>query len=64
MDGRPIAAQVDDAIAQVGREKIILAPGCTIPSFSPAAAWRFCAPARLAVKAGPGARGETFVSQH
>ena len=30
-----IAAQVDDAIAQAGREKFILAPGCTIPSFSP-----------------------------
>ena len=34
MDGA-IAAQVDDAIAQAGREKIILAQGCTIPSFSP-----------------------------
>lgn len=30
-----IAAQVDDAIAQAGRERFILAPGCTIPSFSP-----------------------------
>ena len=30
-----IAAQVDDAIAQAGREHFILAPGCTIPSFSP-----------------------------
>ena len=30
-----IAAQVDDAISQAGREKFILAPGCTIPSFSP-----------------------------
>ena len=30
-----IAAQVEDAIAQAGREHFILAPGCTIPSFSP-----------------------------
>lgn len=30
-----IASEVDDAIAQAGRRKFILAPGCTIPSFSP-----------------------------
>lgn len=30
-----IEAQVDEAIAQAGCEKFILAPGCTIPSFSP-----------------------------
>lgn len=29
-----IAAEVDDAIAQVGQERLILAPGCTIPSFT------------------------------
>jgi len=30
-----IAREVDDALAQAGRRKFILAPGCTIPSFTP-----------------------------
>jgi uroporphyrinogen decarboxylase len=30
-----VAAEIDDAFAQAGRQKFILAPGCTIPSFSP-----------------------------
>jgi len=30
-----LAREIDDAITQAGREKFILAPGCTIPSFSP-----------------------------
>jgi uroporphyrinogen decarboxylase len=30
-----LAREVDDAIAQAGRKKFILAPGCTIPSFTP-----------------------------
>ena len=30
-----IAAEVDDAIASAGRDKLILGPGCTIPSFTP-----------------------------
>ncbi len=30
-----IAAEVDDALAQAGRRKFILAPGCTLASFSP-----------------------------
>lgn len=30
-----LAAQVDDALAQAGREHFMLAPGCTIPSFTP-----------------------------
>ncbi len=30
-----LAAEIDDAIAQAGRQKFILAPGCTIPSFTP-----------------------------
>ena len=30
-----LAREVDDALAQAGRRKFILAPGCTIPSFSP-----------------------------
>ncbi|MFA7669238.1 MAG: uroporphyrinogen decarboxylase family protein [Burkholderiaceae bacterium] len=29
-----IAAEIDDAIQQVGRQKLILGPGCTIPSFT------------------------------
>lgn len=29
-----IAAEVDDTIAQVGRQRLIIAPGCTIPSFT------------------------------
>lgn len=29
-----IEAEVDDALAQAGRQKLILAPGCTIPSFT------------------------------
>ncbi len=30
-----IAAEIDDAIAQAGRERLILSPGCTVPSFTP-----------------------------
>lgn len=30
-----LAHQIDDAVAQAGREGFILAPGCTLPSFSP-----------------------------
>ena len=30
-----IATEVDDALAQAGRRNFILAPGCTLPSFSP-----------------------------
>ena len=30
-----IAREVDDALAQAGRRNFILAPGCTLPSFSP-----------------------------
>ncbi|MEO8507546.1 MAG: uroporphyrinogen decarboxylase family protein [Betaproteobacteria bacterium] len=30
-----VRAEVDDALAQAGRERLILAPGCTLPSFSP-----------------------------
>lgn len=30
-----IAAEVDDALAAAGRQKLILAPGCTVPSFTP-----------------------------
>ncbi len=30
-----IAAEVDDALAQAGRRKFILAPGCTLACFSP-----------------------------
>ena len=30
-----IAAECDDALAQAGRERFILAPGCTLPSFTP-----------------------------
>jgi len=30
-----LAAQIDDALAQAGRDRFILAPGCTVPSFSP-----------------------------
>src|SRR5690606_5821352 len=29
-----IEAEVDDALTQAGRQKLILAPGCTIPSFT------------------------------
>lgn len=29
-----IAAEVDDVLAQVGRQRLIIAPGCTIPSFT------------------------------
>jgi uroporphyrinogen decarboxylase len=35
---KPLAdlrAQIDDAFAQAGRRKFILAPGCTVPSFTP-----------------------------
>src|SRR5690606_14481632 len=30
-----IQQEVDDAIAQAGRERLLLSPGCTVPSFSP-----------------------------
>jgi uroporphyrinogen decarboxylase len=30
-----LARELDDALAQAGRRKFILAPGCTLPSFSP-----------------------------
>jgi len=30
-----VAREVDDALAQAGRRNFILAPGCTIPSFTP-----------------------------
>jgi uroporphyrinogen decarboxylase len=30
-----LAREIDDALAQAGRRKFILAPGCTLPSFSP-----------------------------
>lgn len=30
-----LAHEIDDAIAQAGRNKLILGPGCTIPSFTP-----------------------------
>lgn len=30
-----LANQIDDAVTQAGRERFILAPGCTLPSFSP-----------------------------
>jgi len=30
-----LARQVDDAVEQAGRERLILAPGCALPSFSP-----------------------------
>jgi uroporphyrinogen decarboxylase len=30
-----LAHEIDDAFAQAGRRNFILAPGCTIPSFSP-----------------------------
>ena len=30
-----VRAEIDDALAQAGRERFILAPGCTLPSFSP-----------------------------
>ena len=36
-----LAAEVDDALAQAGPRKFILAPGCTIPSFSPRRSLRF-----------------------
>jgi uroporphyrinogen decarboxylase len=36
-----LAHEIDDAIAQAGRTKFILAPGCTIPSFSPKRTLRF-----------------------
>lgn len=36
-----LAAQVDDALRQAGREKFILAPGCTVPSFTPGRLLRF-----------------------
>lgn len=31
-----IKSEVDDIIAQVGRNRLIIAPGCTMPSFTPA----------------------------
>ena len=30
-----LRAEIDDALAQVGRSRWIVAPGCTIPSFTP-----------------------------
>ena len=36
-----LAGEIDDAIAQAGRSKFILAPGCTIPSFSPGRTLKF-----------------------
>ena len=30
-----ITAEVDDILAQAGRQRLIIAPGCTIPSFTP-----------------------------
>ncbi len=30
-----VRAEIDDAFAQAGRERFILAPGCTLPSFTP-----------------------------
>jgi len=30
-----VAAEIDDALAQAGRDGLILSPGCTIPSFTP-----------------------------
>ena len=30
-----VAAEIDDAIAQAGRSRLILSPGCTVPSFTP-----------------------------
>lgn len=30
-----LRAEIDDALARAGRERFILAPGCTLPSFSP-----------------------------
>ncbi len=30
-----LAREIDDALARAGRQKLILAPGCTIPSFCP-----------------------------
>jgi uroporphyrinogen decarboxylase len=36
-----LAREVDDALAQAGRKNFILAPGCTIPSFTPRRTLRF-----------------------
>jgi uroporphyrinogen decarboxylase len=36
-----LAAEVDDAFAQAGPRSFILAPGCTLPSFSPRRTLRF-----------------------
>ncbi len=30
-----LAEQIDDAVAQAGRDRFILAPGCTLPSYTP-----------------------------
>lgn len=30
-----VQAEIDDAIAQAGRDRLILSPGCTVPSFTP-----------------------------
>jgi uroporphyrinogen decarboxylase len=39
---RPLlGAQVDDALRQAGRDRFILAPGCTVPSFTPQRLLRF-----------------------
>jgi uroporphyrinogen decarboxylase len=36
-----LAREVDEALAQAGRRNFILAPGCTVPSFSPRRTLRF-----------------------
>lgn len=36
-----LAHQIDDAVAQAGRERLILAPGCTVPSYAPQRSLRF-----------------------
>lgn len=36
-----LAHEIDDALAQAGRRNFILAPGCTLPSFSPKRTLRF-----------------------
>lgn len=36
-----IKAEVDDTVAQAGRNQLIIAPGCTMPSFTPARNLRF-----------------------
>lgn len=38
---RALAGEIDDALAMAGRRNFILAPGCTIPSFTPARSLTF-----------------------